>query len=254
MTTMPRTALITGAARRIGRQIALGLAEDGFALALHSHNSREEAKRLAADINAAGGRAIVLEADLGAESEVDQLVPNAVAALGPLGLLVNNAAMFVTDEAQALVRAVYDRQLAVNLTTPIFLSNAFAAALPPAHEGLIVNLIDQRVLKLNPQFFSYTLAKSALWTATRTLAQSLAPRIRVNAIAPGPAQASTRQRPEDFQRQQQATLLGRGPELGEFSDCLRLFIRARSLTGQMIALDGGQHLNWQTPDTLDMGE
>ncbi|WP_376801469.1 SDR family oxidoreductase [Candidatus Raskinella chloraquaticus] len=252
--TMPRTALITGAAQRIGRRLALGLAEDGFAIAIHCNRSRSDAEILAAEIAGRGGTAIVLQADLGDASAVDQLVPQAVARLGPLGLLVNNASQFEPDEAADMSRAHYERQMAVNLTTPLFLAQAMVKALPVEHEGLIVNLIDQRVLKLTPQFFSYTLSKAALWTATRTMAQAFAPRIRVNAIAPGPTLKGSRQPDDDFLRQQQATILRRGPDLEDFSAALRFLVATRSLTGQMIALDGGQHLIWQTADNTGLVE
>lgn len=254
MQPMPKTALVTGAARRIGRQLALGLAEDGFHLALHCNRSRSEAEALRHEINASGGRAVIVEADLADPQAADRLIPAAVAELGPLDLLVNNASLFEPDEAADLNRDSFDRHMAVNLTTPLFLTQAMAKALPVSVEGLVVNLIDQRVLKLTPQFFSYTLSKSALWTATRTLAQALAPRIRVNAIAPGPTLKGSRQDDSDFSRQQQATVLHRGPDLADFSDALRFLISTRSVTGQMILLDGGQHLIWQTADNTGLTE
>lgn len=254
MSKLPLTALVTGAARRIGRQLALGLAEDGFALAIHYHQSRDEAENLCQEIIDKGGLAIAVQADLSNSAQVDRLIPETVAALGPLGLLVNNASEFEPDEAQDMSRSRYDRHLAVNLTTPLFLAQAMATALPASAEGLIVNMVDQRVWKLTPQFFSYTLAKSTLWTATRTLAQAFAPRIRVNAIAPGPTLKGSRQPPEDFAKQQQATILHRGAELGDFNAALRFLVKTRSITGQMIALDGGQHLIWQTADITGIVE
>ena len=254
MLPLPRTALVTGAARRVGRHFALGLAQDGFDVAIHYHQSRDEAERLGDESHSLGRRATLVQADLAQAQAVDRIIPQVVAALGPLGLLVNNASEFEPDEAEAMTRARFERHLSVNLTTPLFLSQAMAKALPHDAEGLIVNLIDQRVLKLTPQFFSYTLSKTALWTATRTLAQALAPRIRVNAIAPGPTLKGSRQPAEDFAKQQAATILQRGPELSDFSAALRFLVNTRSITGQMIALDGGQHLIWQTADNTGLIE
>ena len=191
-------------------------------------------------------RAAVLGADLADPAAVAGLVPAARAALGPLGVLVNNASVFEPDAVGGLDLALWERHFAVNLRAPVFLAEAFAAQVEG--EGAVVNLIDQRVWKLTPRFFSYTLSKAALWTATRTLAQALAPRVRVNGIGPGPTFASARQAPEDFARQQAALPLGRGPSPEEIATAVRFLIEARTVTGQMIALDGGQHLAWQTPD------
>ena len=183
---------------------------------------------------------------------VAALVPAAAAALGPLGVLVNNASLFETDAVGQLDPDLWDRQFAVNLRAPVFLSQAFAAQV--AGEGVIVNIVDQRVWKLTPRFFSYTLTKAALWTATRTLAQALAPKVRVNAVGPGPTLPSARQTPEDFARQRAALLLARGPSPEEIADAVGFILRARAMTGQMIALDGGQHLAWQTPDVTGIVE
>jgi NAD(P)-dependent dehydrogenase (short-subunit alcohol dehydrogenase family) len=187
-------------------------------------------------------------ADLADPTAVGGLVGEAAAALGSLTLLVNSAALFESDDVGRLNRADWDRQLAVNLAAPVFLAEAFAAQLAAPAEGNIVNIIDQRAWKPTPLFFSYQIAKSALWTATRTLAQALAPRIRVNAIGPGPALKSPRQSEADFRKQTAAVPLGHGPEIGEFGRTVRYFVEARAVTGQMIALDGGQHLAWRTPD------
>lgn len=252
--TLPRTALVTGAARRIGRHLALALAREGFDVAIHRQASALEADAVAEEIRALGRRALVLAADLAIPAEVDAMVPAAVAALGPLGVLVNNASTFTGDELPNVTRESYARHLTVNLETPVFLSQAFARQLPEGAEGLILHLIDQRVWKPTPIFFSYSLSKAALWEATRTMAQALAPRIRVVGLAPGPTLRNIRQSEEDFAKQASATLLERGPDLEEFSAALRFILAARSLTGQMIALDGGQHLVWQTPDVVGIVE
>ncbi len=249
-----RTALVTGGARRIGKAIVEDLAAHGFAVAIHCSRSRAEAERLAGGIEAAGGRAVVLPADLTDSAAADQLVTAAIDALGPLGLLVNNASIFAEDAVLDFDESIWDRHFAVHVKAPAVLARRFAASLPDETEGLIVNMIDQRVWKPTPHYFSYTLSKGALWTATRTMAMALAPRIRVNAIGPGPAIASVRQRDRDFEAQVDGLVLKRGPDLAEFGRTIRYLWDARSVTGQMIALDGGQHLAWQTPDVTGMAE
>lgn len=250
---MPRAALVTGAARRIGRAIALALAEAGYAVAIGTHRSVAEAEALRSDIVRAGGRAAVVQGDLADPAAVRALVPAAAAALGPLTLLVNNAAEFEPDAIGALDPERWDRQLAVNLRAPVFLAEAFAAQAPAGRDCAIVNMLDQRVLKPTPRFVSYTLAKSALHTATRTLAQALAPRVRVNAVAPGPTAPSPRQRAEEFARQAAAVPLGRGSPPEEIAAAVVFLASATSITGQTLAVDGGQHLAWKTPD-LDIAE
>jgi NAD(P)-dependent dehydrogenase (short-subunit alcohol dehydrogenase family) len=241
---IPRAALVTGGARRIGRALVETLAADGFAVAIHCQSSVDEAETLAAGIVARGGRACVLRADLGREDEVARLVPDAQARLGTLGVLVNNASVFERDDALGATRASWDRHFEANLRAPFVLAQAFAQHLAEPAEGLVVNLLDQRVWSLTPHFMSYTLSKAGLWTLTQTLALGLAPRIRVCGIGPGPALANIRQSAEQFARQAAEVPLGRGPALEEFAAALRFLIAARSYTGQMLALDGGQHLNW----------
>jgi NAD(P)-dependent dehydrogenase (short-subunit alcohol dehydrogenase family) len=241
---IPRTALVTGAARRIGRALSLALAQDGYAVALHCHNSRADADAVAAEITAQGGRAVVLMADLTREAEVVSLAERAAQALGPLGVLINNASLFERDEALTVTRESWDAHLETNLRAPFVLAQALAHGLPRDAEGAIVNLVDQRVWNLTPHFVSYTLSKAGLWTLTQTLALAFAPRIRVNAIGPGPTLPSPRQSGAQFARQVAAVPLQRGPSLDEMAAALRFILAARSLTGQMIALDGGQHLNW----------
>jgi len=243
-----RAALVTGGAQRIGRAIALALAQAGYAVALQARQSRAEADRLAAEIVAAGGRAAVVIADLADHAAVLRLVPDATAAVGALTLLVNNAAEFEPDEVGRLDCARFDRHFAVNLRAPIFIAEAFAAALPAGAHGAIVNLLDQRVFKPTPRFFSYGLTKSALHVATTTLAQALAPRIRVNAVAPGPTLPSPRQDAQAFARQVHALPLDRGPTPQDIADAVLYLAAARSVTGVTIAVDGGQHLAWRTAD------
>jgi len=241
---MPRVALVTGAARRIGRAIALMLAADGWAVAAHYHASRAPTEALVAEIVGAGGRAVALDADLADEAAVAALTPRAVAALGPLGCLVNNASAFENDTAATADRANWDAHFAINLRAPFVLMQGFAAQLPAAAAGAVINMLDQRVWNLTPYFVSYTVSKAALWTLTQTMALALAPRIRVNGIGPGPALPSPRQSAEQFDRQCASLPLKRGTSPDEIAAAVRFILAAPALTGQMIALDGGQHLGW----------
>lgn len=254
MTSCKATALVTGAGRRIGKAIALDLAAHGYQVAIHANSSRAEAESVATTIRDAGGVAEVFIADLSESTATHQLHRDISTRLGWPGIIVNNASIFEDDNVRAFDEALFDRHFAVHLKAPVMLAEAMAAGLPHDGDGLIVNIIDQRVWKLTPRFFSYTLSKSALWTATQTMAQALAPRIRVNAIGPGPTLANERQNPDDFARQAAAVPLGHGPELAEFGATIRYLHAARSVTGQMIALDGGQHLAWETPDVSGAGE
>lgn len=245
-TLAPGVALITGGARRIGAAIARALAREGYALVLHANRSRDDAERLAAAIEAAGGRARVVLADLADPKAVDGLIASA-SAFGPLTLLVNSAAEFEPDEIETLKRDGLDRAMAVNLAAPLFLAQGFAAQAPAG--ASIVNVLDQRVIKPTPRFFSYTLAKSALHTATRTLAQALAPRIRVNAVAPGPTLPSPRQSEAEFAQQAAALPLQRGPSPDDIAAAVVYLAAAPAVTGVTIAVDGGQHLAWRTADS-----
>jgi NAD(P)-dependent dehydrogenase (short-subunit alcohol dehydrogenase family) len=243
-----KAALVTGGARRIGRAIALALHRAGYAVAIQANRSLAEAEALRDEVTRERGRASVVRADLADHSAVSGLIAGAVDAVGPLSLLVNNAAMFEPDAIGALDAERFDRQFAVNLRAPLFLSEAFAAQ---AGEGAsIVNILDQRVFKLTPHFVSYTLAKSALHSATRMLAQALAPKVRVNAVAPGPTMASARQAADDFARQASAVPLGHGPTAEEVAEAVIYLALARSVTGATLVIDGGQHLAWQTPDAI----
>ncbi|WP_448204987.1 SDR family oxidoreductase [Azospirillum sp. sgz302134] len=242
-----KAALVTGAGKRIGRAIALDLAARGWAVGVHYLNSRADADSVVAEIAAMGGTAVALKADLERESEVQALVPAAVERLGALTLLVNNASRFERDEVADVTRDSWDRHMEANLRAPFVLSQAFAAQLPPEAHGLIVNIIDQRVWNLTPHFVTYTLSKAGLWTLTQTLAMALAPRIRVNGIGPGPTLRNARQSEEEFAAQRDATPLQRGTSPEEICAALRFLIDAPAATGQMIALDGGEHLGWAQP-------
>ena len=241
---VPPAALVTGGARRIGRALALTLAEGGYAVAIHHHRSRADAEALAREIRAGGGSAVALAADLADEAAVRALLPRAAAALGPIGVLVNNASIFENDTVHSATRASWDAHLAVNLRAPFVLIQEFAAGLPADAGGAVVNLLDERVWNLTPYFVSYTLTKAALWTLTRTMALALAPRIRVNGIGPGPTMPSPRQSDAQFLERCRAMPLGRGTSPAEIAAALRFILAAPAMTGQMIALDGGEHLGW----------
>ncbi|WP_319005198.1 SDR family oxidoreductase [Leisingera sp. McT4-56] len=252
-------ALVTGAGRRLGRAMALELAAQGYDVAVHYASSAQEAEGTAAQIREMGCRSVALQADLLIEEEAAALLPRAAAALGgPVACLVNNASVFEHDTLDSATRRSWDRHLNSNLRAPFVLLQAMAAQEVPLEQdaggeprawGLAVNMIDQRVRKLTPEFMSYTLAKSALWTLTQTAAQALAPRIRVNAIGPGPTLQGPRQSAEQFSRQRKATILQRGADAGDITAALSYLLQAKAVTGQMICVDGGQHLAWQTPDS-----
>ena len=246
-----RIALVTGAGRRIGSDIARRLAREGWGLALLARASLEGARALAAEIVAGGGEAHAFSVDLADPEAGAAAFAEIAAALGPIELLVNNAAMFEADSIDALDLVVWRRQFAIDLEAPVFLAAAFAAALPWDREGAIVNIIDQRVLRLTPQYLSYTLAKAALWTATQTLAQALAPRIRVNAIGPGPTYPSVKQGEAGLAKEAAGTLLGRSIRGEEIADAVAYLAGARNVTGQLICVDAGQHLAWRTPDIVE---
>lgn len=245
--SIPKTALVTGAARRIGRAIACDLGAWGWSVVVHYNSSADEAAKVVEEIEAAGGTAAALKADLSNEDETRRLMAGSVERFGPIGCLVNNASRFDRDEFDTVTRASWDAHIEPNLRAPFVLSQDMAAALPEDRDGVIVNIIDQRVWNLTPHFLSYTLSKTGLWTLTRTLALALAPRIRVNGIGPGPTLRNVRQTEAQFQRQQASVPLQRGASSEEVARAVRFIIDAPSMTGQMIALDGGQHLGWAQP-------
>ena len=240
-------ALVTGAARRLGRVLAVAAAEAGHDVLIHHRDSRPDADETADAVRRLGRAAEIVATDL---ERIDAPESLFGAAPGPITLLINNASRFEDDRIASLAAENFDATMATNLRAPILLAQAFARALPADREGLIVNILDQRVWRLTPQFFSYTVSKSGLWCATQTLAQALAPRIRVNAIGPGPTLANTFQAPEDFAAEAGALLLGKPVDPRDIGGALRYLIDAASVTGQMIAVDGGQHLAWRTPDVL----
>jgi NAD(P)-dependent dehydrogenase (short-subunit alcohol dehydrogenase family) len=245
----PRIALVTGAAVRLGRAIALDLARHGWQIGVHHHTSSAEADALVAEIEQLGSKAVALQADLTSEDELLGLVQSCAQKLGAPICLINNAARFEWDTIDTLYWAGWQAELDVNLRAPIFLAREFARNLPVDASGCVINMIDQRVWRLTPQFFSYTIAKSALWTATRTLAQALAPHIRVNAIGPGPVLRNRRQSAAEFEEECRATPLRRRAAVEEVCGAVRFLLDTPSVTGQMIALDSGQHLAWDgSPD------
>ena len=253
------TALVTGAGKRLGRAMALYLAGRGHDVAVHYASSAPEAEAVVAEIRAMGRRAQAFQADLLDEAQVQALIPAVTAALGPLTVLVNNASIFEYDRIDTATRESWDRHIGSNLRAPYVLTQAFARQCPPAvpddqgeplAQGLILNMIDQRILKLTPEFSTYTIAKMGLWALTQTAAQGLAPHVRVNGIGPGPTLRGSRQSETHFANQRAATVLGRGANPSDITAALGFFLDSPAVTGQFIAVDGGQHLGWQTPDVL----
>jgi NAD(P)-dependent dehydrogenase (short-subunit alcohol dehydrogenase family) len=247
---IPRVALVTGGAQRLGRAIVLELAQAGFDVAIHFNSSHTAALETGAEVQAMGRRAILLQADLGDEAQVEGLIGQAADALGPIGVLVNNASRFDRDEWHDATRASWDAHMGTNLRTPFVLTQAFARALPAGAEGVVINMIDQRVWSLTPHFVSYTISKAGLWALTQTMALALAPQIRVNAIGPGPALPSPRQTDALFARQSASVPLGHGTSPAEVARAVDMILRLPAMTGQMIALDGGQHLQWGPAQTM----
>ena len=245
------TALVTGAGKRIGRAMALALADAGYNVAVHYHSSRDEAEEVASLIEQKGKIGRTIQADLSSEQDTSSLIANANDLLGSLTLLVNSASTFEHDDIETMTSASWDRHLTANLRAPVKLAQDFATQSLPQANNVIVNLVDQRVLKLTPQFLSYTVSKSALYSVTKTLAQALGPKgIRVNAIGPGPTLKNARQTDKDWREQNEATVLGYGATPDDICAALIYLTKARAVTGQMIAVDGGQHLTWQTPDVM----
>ena len=253
------TALVTGAGKRLGRAMALYLAQRGHDVAVHYASSADEAETVVAEIRAMGRKAQSFQADLLDEAQVQALVPAVTVALGPLTVLVNNASIFEYDRIDTATRQSWDRHIESNLRAPYVLIQAFARQCPPATtddngeplaQGLVVNMIDQRILKLTPEFSTYTLAKMGLWALTQTAAQGLAPHVRVNGIGPGPTLKGARQSQDHFDRQRGSTVLGRGANPQDITAALGFFLDSPGVTGQFIAVDGGQHLGWKTPDVL----
>lgn len=258
MTALPAT-LITGAADRIGKAMAFDLASAGTPVCIHYNRSDGAALELAETIQQAGGRAATVQAELLNEQDITGLVAKAAQAIGaPIQCLVNNASLFEPDRVGDLAPELFAQHFAIHATAPALLADQMVGALADGAEGLIVNIIDQRVWALTPNFLSYTASKLALWGLTQTLAQAYAQstlgKVRVNAIGPGPTLANARQDPAEFRKQVDAVPLGRGPALDEFAATITYLWTMKSITGQMIALDGGQHLAWETPDVAGIIE
>ena len=249
-----KTALVTGGARRIGAAIVSDLAANGYAVAIHASRSIEDAAALRNRITRAGGRACVVTGDLMSAEDRETLIARVNEAVGPIDLLVNNASIFQRDGVEDFNEALFDAHFAIHVKAPTILTRDFVRQLPESVSGLVVNIIDQRVWSPTPRFYSYTLSKAALYMATKTAAQALAPRIRVNAIGPGPTLPAARQTEADFEKQVSGLIMKKGAGLDEFGRTIRFLHETPSITGQMIALDGGQHLAWQTPDVAEVVE
>jgi NAD(P)-dependent dehydrogenase (short-subunit alcohol dehydrogenase family) len=240
--SVPETALITGAAKRIGRVLALEMAQAGWRVAVHYNGSKADAENVVDEITAGGGQAAALQADLSDEASVAALVPAAEQALGPVTCLINNASLFEKDSPDTVTRESWDAHMAINLRAPFVLTQSLAARLPAGRGGVVINIVDQRVLNLRGDFTSYTLSKYGLWGLTQMLARGLAPNIRVNAVGPGPTMPNHFQAPEDFQREWRETPLERPVDPQEICRAVRFILDAPALTGQIIALDSGQHM------------
>jgi NAD(P)-dependent dehydrogenase (short-subunit alcohol dehydrogenase family) len=247
-------ALVTGAGSRIGREIALGLSRVGWSVAIHYSQSHKNAQVTANDIRELGGAAEIFCADLRDEKEVKSLIPNICDKLGNVTCLINNASVFEQDNIETASLDSWLSHMQVNLQAPFFLSQAMVVQGKLAERKNIINIIDQRVLNLTPFFSSYTISKSALWTLTQTLAISLAPEIRVNAVSPGPTLPSSRQDPEQFKQQYLATPLKKSVAPSEIVDAVLFILATPSMTGQMITIDSGQHLGWSIPETNEKSE
>jgi NAD(P)-dependent dehydrogenase (short-subunit alcohol dehydrogenase family) len=254
MTPAIRSVLVTGGAKRLGRAIALHLGAAGWSVAVHYNVSQGDAEETVAALHEKGVHAAALNADLSLEEHAQRLIGDANKAVGPLTALINNASVFESDTLATMTRASWDKHMETNLRAPIVLAQNFAEQLPDGAEGSIVNLLDQRLLKPTPQFLSYGVSKAGLHWLTVTLAQALAPRIRVNAVAPGPTLRNARQGEIQFKKQQASTILGRGATPEDVAAATQYLIEARSVTGQMIAVDGGQHLIWRTADVTGGNE
>ncbi|MFV2001773.1 MAG: SDR family oxidoreductase [Paracoccaceae bacterium] len=255
-----KRALVTGAGHRLGRAMALCLAGRGYDVAVHYATSQAAAEAVADEIRALGQQAQALQCDLLVEADTQALIGQAGAALGgPLSVLINNASIFEYDTLVSATRNSWDRHITSNLRAPFVLIQNFAAQVAepvrdangePVAQAMVINMLDQRVRKLTPEFMTYSIAKMGLWALTQTAAQALAPRVRVNGIGPGPTLIGARQSPEHFAAQRAATILQRGANSEDITAALRYLLEAPAVTGQMLCIDGGQHLGWQTPDIV----
>lgn len=239
----PQTSavLITGAAKRLGRAIAIDLAEAGWPVVIHYNGSEDAALEVQETIESTGGKAAIVQADLTNPSDVDDLLARAETLLGPIGVLINNASVFEWDDSATATADNLALHIDVHLKSPLTLSQQFAKRLPDGAGGVIVNIIDSRVLNPKPRHLTYTLSKSGLWTMTQVMAEELAPRIRVNAIGPGPILPPAGQTEAQFRERCERLPLQRPPSLLEACQTVQFLIAQRAITGQLIALDGGDH-------------
>jgi NAD(P)-dependent dehydrogenase (short-subunit alcohol dehydrogenase family) len=256
-----KAALITGAADRLGRAMALDLAARGTDVVVHYASSKSKAQDVAREAQALGVKAVAIQADLTDREQTDGLVTRAVDAVGQLDVLINNASVFEYDNIETATHDGWDRHISSNFHAPFILTQSFAAQCPetgsdgePMAQAAIINMVDQRVRNYTPEFMTYSLAKNALWTLTQTGAQALAPRVRVNAIGPGPTLQGARQSLEHFQGQRRNTILERGANVDDILGAMRFFLDAPAVTGQLICVDGGQHLGWKTADVRGIEE
>jgi len=240
-----KNALVTGAAKRLRRAIALDLARHGWNIAIHYNASEREARATCEDVRSSGVKAVAVKADLQREEETERIVEHAARELGPLTALINSASIFENDQWYSADRASWDRHMEVNLRAPLVLAQQFAKQLPREAHGAIVNLLDQRLFNPAPDFLSYGVSRAGLHWLTATLAQALAPRIRINAVAPGPTLKAAKQTPEHFEKERQSTILGHGSEPQDICDAVRYLLQAQAVTGQTLTVDGGQHLIWR---------
>ena len=243
-----KIALVTGASQRIGKSIALGLSNDGWSVAIHYNKSKSDAIKVRDEIKK-NQSSNIYYADLSKNKDCIKLINEVNSSMGEISCLVNNASIFERDEIGDLNSDLWDQHMEINLKSPVFLSQLFASKLINSEKGNIINIIDQRVLNLTPHFISYSVSKSGLWSITQILAQALAPKIRVNAIGPGPILPSSRQTEEDFKKQCESTPLGIGSTPEEIYRTIKYILQAEGMTGQMIALDGGAHLNWKSDNS-----
>lgn len=234
--------LITGAAKRIGRCIALTMAQRGWDVAIHFNQSETEARNLEAEIRALGRRALCVTANLSDQDAVKQIIPRVIAGLGSVQCVVNNASVFEVDTAANFSQTLLDHHMHINLVAPVLLAQALHHATPKNQQSCVINILDQKILNLNPDFFSYTLSKAALQCATTTLAQALAPTVRVVGLAPGATLPSIHQDDNNFARSHQLAALGQSSTPEDIADAVHYLATARAVTGTILAVDGGQHL------------
>ncbi|MBJ26228.1 MAG: short chain dehydrogenase [Alphaproteobacteria bacterium] len=254
MTNHPKIVLITGAAVRIGKWIAESMASDGWSVALHCNTNYKAAENLAEKIRGQGGIAEVFRANLACEDDVEKLIPQVVQSMAPISCLINNASTFEYDSSESATRSSWDLHMEVNLRAPFVLSQNFSKISNRTTQGIIINILDQRVWNITPHYMTYTISKYGLWALTQSLALDLAPHIRVNAIGPGPVLPNQRQTNYDFNKQWENTPLKRQISSEEITNTVKYILNTPSLTGQMLAIDSGQHLGWSMPATSELVE